>query len=75
MWDYRAKWRVIGITLGIDAGTLDAIETDNRKVESCLLEMIITWLKSDNPTRSAMKAALQSKQVASRTGINSQLSR
>ena len=76
MWDYRAKWRFIGITLGINTGTLDAIETDNRKAEGCLIEMITTWLKSINPiaTRSSMKAALQSKQVTSQTGINSQLS-
>ena len=75
MWDYRAKWRFIGITLGIDTGTLDAIETDNRKADGCLLEVITTWLKSDDPiaTRSAMKAALQSKQVTSQTGIDLQL--
>ena len=69
MWDYRAKWRFIGITLGIDVGTLDAIEANHRQVEECLTEMITTWLRGINPTRSAMKAALQSKQVTSKTGI------
>ena len=71
MWEYRAKWRFIGITLGIDTGTLDAIETDNRRVEGCLIEMITTWLKSVNPmaTRSAMKTALQSKHLTNQTGI------
>ena len=70
MWDYRAKWRFIGIALDIDVGTLDAIETNHRQVEDCLTKMITTWLRGVNPTRSATKAALQSKQVTSQTGIN-----
>ena len=73
MWDYRAKWRFIGITLGIDASTLDAIETDNTEVEGCLTKVITTWLRGVNPrpTRSAMKAALRSKQVTGQTGTYS----
>ena len=70
MWKYRAKWRFIGEELGIDVGTLNAIKADNRKVEDCLLAMIKDWLRYTNPrpTRSAMKAALQSERVSSRAG-------
>lgn len=69
-WNYRAKWRFIGIELGIVAGTLEAIEVNCRKVEDCLCEMITIWLRCVNPrpTRSAMKAALQSERVLSTTG-------
>ena len=62
--DYRAEWKTIGLKLGIDAGTLNAIERDNGSdVEGCLLELITVWLKGQNPkpTRSAMTAVLQSK--------------
>ena len=71
-WNYRARWRFIGIELGIDTGTLDAIAEDNRKVEDCLREMIKVWLKraSPKPTRRAMKAALQSVRVVSAAGNN-----
>ena len=70
MWNYRARWRFIGIQLGIDTGTLDAIEADHRKVEDCLSKLINVWLRdvSPRPTRSAMKAALQSERVLSGAG-------
>ena len=72
-WDHRARWRLIGIELGIDAGTLDAIEVDNRKVDGCLVEMISKWLHGDQrlpkPTRSAMHLALQSLGVPSPTSL------
>ena len=38
MWDYRARWKSIGIELCVDTGTLDAIEKDCRKVNDCLQE-------------------------------------
>ena len=43
MWDYRARWKFIGIELGIDMGTLDAIEKDCKVVDECLLKMINIW--------------------------------
>lgn len=71
-WNYRAKWRFIGIELGIVTDTLEAIEVDCRKVEDCLREMITIWLRRVNPrpTRSAMKQALQSERVLCVTGNN-----
>ena len=70
-WDFRAKWKMIGILLGIDMGTLDSIEKDNKKGEDCLVELISTWLKgaSPRPTRSTMAAVLQSKQVAGEKNV------
>ena len=69
-WSYRARWRFIGINLGIDVGTLDAIDANNRRVEDCLLNLINVWLRNTNsrPTRTAIKAALQSERVLSGTG-------
>ena len=66
MWDYRAKWKFIGIELGIGTGTIDAIEADCRNVGDCLCKMICDWLKhnSPRPTRGIMRAALQSKRVS-----------
>ena len=64
-WDYRAKWRVIGIKLGINIGTLDAIDVKYRNPEDCLAELIGCWLRGSNPrpTRSTMTMILQSKHV------------
>ena len=72
MWNYRARWRFIGIELGIDTGTLDAIEANYRKVEDCLCEMINVWLRCINPkpTKSAMKTALESEHVLGAKGNN-----
>ena len=71
-WDYRAKWKLIGIQLSIDAGTLDAIEANHRNVEECLSDMINKWLRNDKPrpTRGAISAALQSGCVLGITGMN-----
>ena len=65
-WDYRAKWRYIGIELGIDKGTLDALNKNNREVEDCLTELISKWLRNTKPrpTRAAMTKALESQFVA-----------
>ena len=65
-WEYRAKWRFIGIALGFDTGTLDAIEHDKRKAEDCLSELISQWLRRSDPrpTRKAMAEALASPSVA-----------
>ena len=69
-WNYRARWRFIGIELGIDVGTLDAIDKDNRKVEDCLQEMITLWLRSSQPkpSRHAISMALQSGCVSRTVG-------
>ena len=62
-WDYRANWTIIGIELGIDTSTLDAIGKNNHhKVEDCLVQMLGTWLRG-KATRSAMTKALQSSKV------------
>lgn len=66
-WEYRSKWKLIGIELGIKMSTLDAIDTNKRSiVEDCLLEMISKWLHGSNPksTRTSMNAALQAKCLA-----------
>ena len=71
-WNYRARWRFIGIELGIDEGTLDAIHKDNRKVADCLREMITAWLRGctakSKPSRHAITAALQSGHVSTTIG-------
>ena len=69
MWDYRARWKFIGIQLCIDTGTLDAIEKDCKTVNDCLLRMVTDWLRnSPRPTRETIKAALQSKLVSNAAG-------
>ena len=59
---HRAKWRLIGVQLGIDVGTLDAIEANRKMVENCLTDLISHWLQNTvpQPTRGALTAILQS---------------
>ena len=55
----------IGVQLGIDQGTLDAIEKDYRHVSDCLRRLISHWLNNVDPraTRSAINQAIQSESV------------
>ena len=64
-WNYRSRWRFIGIELGIDVSTLDTIEKDHRKADDCLTDLITKWLRRANPkpTRSAISKALESQSV------------
>ena len=47
------KWEDIGIFLGIETGTLDAIKTaENSKPQHCLREMLKLWLSRVSPPPS-----------------------
>ena len=64
-WNYRSRWRFVGIELGIDVNTLDTIEKDHRKAEDCLTELITIWLRRayPKPNRSSIIRALESQSV------------
>ena len=49
LWEARAKWYNIGLELRLTEGDLDAINSDNRDVDSCFRCMISKWLRKDNP--------------------------
>ena len=70
-WPHRARWKLIGTELGIDTGTLDAIDANNRRSEGCLNELITGWLRNINPrpTRAAITAVLNSEHILSAAGI------
>ena len=63
LWEYRAKWKHIGVELQVKDGDLDAIDANNRKVEDALLEVIKLWLRRGDPkpTRTFLMAVTQSK--------------
>ena len=64
-WPHRAKWKLIAIDLGIEIGTIDAIEENHKRVEGCLTELIFTWLRATNPrpTHAAITAVLSSQHL------------
>ena len=67
LWDYRAKWRLIGIQMGIEPGDLDAIGKSKKEdVEDALYEVTKQWLRSANPTpnRVMLTAIIESKCIA-----------
>ena len=48
----RAKWELLGIQLGIDDGTIEAIESKNRGDPTlCLKDVLSTWLKENYDTQ------------------------
>ena len=69
-WPHRARWKLIGTELGIDTGTLDAIDANNKKVEGCLNELITGWLRNNKPrpTRAAITAVISSEHILSAAG-------
>ena len=69
-WPHRARWKLIGTELGIDTGTLDAIDENNKKVEGCLTELVTTWLRNTKlrPTRATLTAVLSSDHILSAAG-------
>ena len=74
-WPHWARWRLIGTELGIDIGTLDAIDANNKKVKCCLNDLITGWFRKINPrpTRAAITAVLNSEHILSAAGIFDQL--
>ena len=64
-WEARAKWYNIGLELGIDPGTLDVIEGNNKDINNCFRVMLTSWLKMVQPipTWTALAEALRSPTV------------
>ena len=48
----RAKWELLGIRLGIDNGTIEAIKSKNHGISTlCLKEVLSTWLNENYDTQ------------------------
>ena len=62
LWPVRSKWDRIGIHLGIDVGTVDAIKKDHRDSGDCLYELMNVWLRGmdPKPTWKALVGVLKS---------------
>ncbi len=48
----KARWKILGLHLGINVGELAAIQKDYRLCEDCLYEVIHVWLSSDGERTS-----------------------
>ena len=50
VWPARSKWFQMGIQLGIDVGTLEAIRGNNHdQSEDCFTDILTTWLRGRDP--------------------------
>ena len=61
-----ARWKDIGLVLGISDSNLHTIEVNNSKVEDCLREMLKLWLNKvylvaryGNPSWQALREAVR----------------
>ena len=43
------KWKMLGVNLEIDMGTIRAVENDRDSAEDCLLELLGRWEDAVNP--------------------------
>ena len=62
LWEIRRKWFNLGDNLGVEIGTLEAIQKTHRdNVDDCFNALIIEWLKNSKPQASwsALVAALR----------------
>ena len=48
--DAKAKWKFIGLKLGVPKGELDAIEYSNSSIGQKLMETLDKWLQSGRST-------------------------
>ena len=56
------KWYNLGVQLQVPIESLNCIEKENRQMTDCLIEMLVTWLKTTNPppTWNILTGALKS---------------
>ena len=54
-----ANWRKLGLRLGLRIDDLKTIETDYNKVDRCLEECLVQWLKTDEATYKGLAEALE----------------
>ena len=67
LWGYRAKWRLIGIQMGIEPGDLDAIgKSKKEEVDDALYEVTKQWFNKTNPkpNRAMLTAIIESRCIA-----------
>ena len=59
VFDAKAKWKFIGLKLGVPKGELDAIEYSNSSIGQKLMETLDKWLQSGrNTTWKALAEAM-----------------
>ena len=59
--DIRAKWYDIGLSLDVPAEILETITSDDQN--TCLRQVLVTWLKSGKATWLALCQALRHRTV------------
>ena len=50
VYDAKAKWKALGLKLGVPKGELDAIEYSNSSIGQKLMETLDKWLQSGRST-------------------------
>ena len=60
-----AKWKLIGLQLGMPPEKLDEIKSEHKDPRNCFLEVLNEWLKGldPEPTWEGLAKALRSKSV------------
>ena len=60
----KAKWKFIGLKLGVSPGELAGIESNGKSIDDKLMDTLTKWLESrKNTTWKALAEAMGSKSV------------
>lgn len=66
-----ARWKKLGLYLGVDKGELDSIEEENHTMDSCMLEMLDFWMKAyPDHSEKKLKDALKECYPSTKNGSN-----
>ena len=63
LWDAKCKWYNLGLELGLDKSTLDAIKVNCQEVEDRFREILSKWLNLVTPSWKALVKALRAPTV------------
>ena len=74
LWPARSKWYLIGLFLGIEVGTMEAIKGDCQDIsDDCLSALLRLWLrgKSSKPTWKNLVDVLKSPRIGVQLNMES----
>ena len=63
LWDAKCEWYNLGLELGLDKSTLDAIKIDCHEVKDCFREVLSKWLDLVTPSWKVLVKALRASTV------------
>ena len=65
------RWKRFGISLGVDAYTIDAIAQNNKEVSDCMLQLVSQWMNKESGTGRSPRTWQTVVMAVKNTGLES----